>query len=262
MKWPELLLLIRHDISEYNILKEKKEKSVIYQEFLQSYDKDWQSNETKELVEQVLSELKLGLGDASTPLLDSEAKRAEEVGKNLRERYGDELPDIIFVSPYKRTVATLQGIMRGWPELESVKIVEEERIRELEHGLALVYSDWRIMNVFHPEQKTLRAFEGSYWYRYPQGENIPDVRERNRSWMKTLTRDFAGKRILAVTHHLNILALRANLERWDADTFLHTDETDKPSNCSVTTYRGNPNKGAAGRFELEQYNECLYKKED
>ncbi len=107
-------------------------------------------------------------------------------------------------------------------------IVEEERLREQEHGLALLYNDWRMFQVMHPEQEALRTKQGPYWYRYPQGENVPDVRERLRSWLGTITRDYRGQSVLAITHHLAILGLRANLERLDAVQFTHLDEQEKP----------------------------------
>lgn len=156
------------------------------------------------------------------------------------------LPDVIFVSPYFRTMETLEWMKKGWPELQNVKVYEEERIREQEHGLSLLYNDWRVF------------LEGAYWYRYPQGENVPDIRERLRSWLTTLTRDFAGKNILAVTHHLSILGLRANLERLSAEEFIKLDHSEPPANCSVTIYKGHPELGSDGRFLLESYNQKLY----
>jgi broad specificity phosphatase PhoE len=121
-----------------------------------------------------------------------------------------------------------------------------------------LYNDRRIFCAFHPEQYVLREREGAYWYRYPQGENVPDVRRRNHDWLGMLIRDFAGKKVLTVTHHLSILALRANLERWGADQFLEMDEKEKPINCGVTEYRGDPTKGANGHLVLKYYNRKLY----
>ncbi len=259
MKWPELMLLVRHDVSAYNVLKSLKAKSKLYQTFLTEFKQNPESETTQALAKAVQAQFALGVGDAKTPLRDLEAKRAREVGAALWDRYGDALPHIIFVSPYERTRNTLAGLIRGWPGLEHVRVIEDERIREQEHGLALLYNDWRVFHAIHPEQGKLYQLEGRYWYRYPQGESVPDVRERNRSWMNTVVRDFAEQRILAVTHHLNILGIRANLERWDADDFIGVDEHDKPINCGVTAYKGDPTKGKDGRFGLEYYNHRLYK---
>ena len=106
----------------------------------------------------------------------------------------------------------------------------------------------------YPDQKDLHQIDGSYWYQWPQGERVPEVRDRIRSWMTTLTRDFCGKRILAVTHHLAKLSVRANFERWDANEFQRIDREDRPINCGVTKYAGLPHIGKNGKFAMEYYN--------
>lgn len=260
MKWPELLLMIRHDVSAYNVLSARKKKSRLYKEFLAAFDQDPNSDKARILAAAVQEEFALDTGDANTELLDREAKRATEVGIKLRRQYRHRAPHVIFVSPYKRTKLTLEGLVRGWPELAEVKVVEDERIREQEHGLALLYNDWRVFHATHPDQGRLYMREGAYWYRYPQGESVPDVRERNRSWIGSVVRDFAGKRLLAVTHHLTILATRANFERWDAERFVQVDRLEKPINCGVTAYRGDASKGRDGHFVLDYYNRRLYRR--
>ena len=259
MKWPEQLILIRHDVSTYNTLKERKMRSNLYRLFLKEFEKDPISLMTRTLATSIQDKFALGISDAETPLEDAEAKRAEEVGLALRKKFLGKPPHVIFVSPYRRAKHTLDGLKRGWPELNHLRVIEDERIREQEHGLALLYNDWRVFHTLHPEQRQLLKLEGAYWYRYPQGESVPDVRERNRSWMNSITRDFVGKRVLVMTHHLNILAIRANLERWSAAKFLATDQQEKPINCGVTIYRGYPDHGQDGHLHLCGYNQRLYK---
>ena len=133
MKWPEWMMLIRHDVSAFNVLKKNKGKDKQYSEFLSEFEKDPCSVKSRELALIMSKKYSLGLGDAETPL-GEDGKRAEKVGRELRKKY--DVPDIIFVSPYIRTLDTLKNIMKGWPELKKVKIIEEERIREQEHGLS------------------------------------------------------------------------------------------------------------------------------
>jgi broad specificity phosphatase PhoE len=102
------------------------------------------------------------------------------------------------------------------------------------------------------------AIQGPYWYRFPQGESIPDLRERLRSIVRTVVRDFSGANVLAVTHHLPVLALRANLEHLDAGQFIELDETQKPINCGVTTYEHQYTAEDVERLKLGAYNEKLY----
>ena len=66
------------------------------------------------------------------------------------------------------------------------------------------------------------------------------MRLRNLSWITTLTREFAGRRVMAITHHLTIPATRANFERLSPEAFLHLDKHEKPLNCGVTQYVGDP----------------------
>jgi broad specificity phosphatase PhoE len=251
-------MLVRHGLSVYNTRKREKQAAPLYQQFLEYWKRDHWSENTKVFARRVLGIYKIRHGDAKTPLDPRHIEIIEQTGTWLRGHYGNEPPDVIFVSPYARTRDTLRHLAVGWPALQDVRTYKEERIREQEHGLVLLYNDWRIFWTFHPEQAELREQEGAYWYRYPQGENVPDVRARNRSFITTLIREYSERRVMVVTHHLNILALRANLERWGSRRFIHADEHEKPINCGVTVYRGNPNKGKQGRFELGFYNKKYY----
>lgn len=249
MKWPETLTLVRHDSSAYNVLRPLKKESNLYQEFEKSYEDNPDSDQSRQLANEVIKTFSLKYGDHNTPLADGVGIQAEIMATNLKKRI--DLPDIIFVSPYERTITTLEKMIRGWPELEHVKTIQEERITEQDHGLAVLYSDWKVFNVLYPEQRELYSRQGAYRYRYPQGENIPDVRERLRSWVNTLIRDYSEQNVLTVTHHLSILSFRANLERLDEKEFLRLDEEEKPINAGVTIYRGKPDVGTNGRLVLE-----------
>ncbi len=256
MKWPKTLTLIRHDTSAYNAMKEAKKGHPLYEKFLAAWRKDATSEDTKRLALEVHQTFAMNVSDSETPLADKEGRQARVTGEKMRAEF--DLPDIIYVSPYRRTLQTLEHVTQGWPELAKVRIVKDERVREQEHGLALLYNDRRVFETLHPEQRLLSEQEGEYWYRFPQGENVPDVRLRNRSWVSTLIREFAGKHVLTVTHHLNILATRANLERLDAEEFIRLDREEKPVNCGVTVYRGHPELGRDGRLVLETYNKKYY----
>ncbi len=256
MKWPSSLTLIRHDTSAYNVLRGAKRQDGMYADFLAAWEADQDGDETKALALRIKEKYALGVGDSDTPLADAEGSQARMTGERLAAE--SEPPDVIYVSPYKRTLATLEALKRGWPALEGVRVFKDERIREQEHGLALLYNDWRVFHALHPEQRALRKIEGAYWYRFPQGENVPDVRLRNRSWIETLIRDWREKRVLAVTHYLNILATRSTLERLEADEFLRLDKEETPINCGVTLYKGHPEQGNDGRLLLEYYNRKYY----
>ncbi len=256
MKWPNILQLVRHDVSAYNVLRELKSQDSLYLSFLAAFQRDPWAEATKCLALAVQEKFALGVSDAKTPLAELDNQRAEQTGQRLRETR--ELPHVVIRSPYDRARRTHEKICLGWPELAGVKVIEDERQREQEHGLATLYNDWRVFFCIHPEQKAMYDQYGPYWYRYPQGENVPDVRLRNNIWIGTLVREFAGMRVLVVTHHLNILATRANLERLTDEEFIHLDDHEKPINLGVTTYKGNPNAGSNGRLILDSYNQALW----
>ncbi len=259
LKWPRRLTLIRHARSAFNDLRPLKELDSLYHEFKAAFEVDPGAPTTQELARQVLAKYSLGVGDYNTPIAKGAAADAVLTGQRLRSMRRS-VPDVIFVSPYHRTHGTLQALIEGWPELGKVEVIEDERLREQEHGLMLPYNDWRTFYSLHPDQWKLRQLEEQYWYRFPQGENIPDVRERNRSWITMLVREFSRADVLAVTHHLTILATRANLERLDSQGFLRLDREEKPINCGVTTYVGIPGVGRRreGKIKLLSYNERLF----
>lgn len=259
MKWPETLSLVRHDISVFNSTNDRKKADPIFQTFVQSFTEDINSPRTKTLATYIRQNYALNYGDHNTPLApvpEGQASRSEIMASRLKNQMP--LPDVVFVSPYARTKQTLERMKSGWPQLQDVPTIDEYRITEQDHGLAQLYGDWRVFETFNPEQHILYGLLGEYWYRYPQGESVPDVQERLRSWVTTLTREFRGMVVLAVLHHLSILALRANLERWRDIDFIQVDKTDKPDNASVTIYRGQPNPETDGQLVLQDYNLRLF----
>lgn len=259
MKWPNSLTLVRHGQSEYNILRAKKAADPLYQKFRTVFEIDHTHKRTRDLANQVREKYALGVSDYDTPLTQIGRDQAFTTGRELQKHI--RTPEVIFVSPYLRTRTTFGEMVRGWPELGNAKIVYDDRIREQEHGLSLLYNDWRVFETLHPEQKELHDLLGRYWYQYPQGESVSEVRDRIRLFTDMLVREYAEQEVLLVTHHLTILSIRANLERLSAEEFIELDENNKPSNCGITTYVGNPTKGTGGKLILEHYNRCLWKQD-
>ena len=260
MKWPTELLLIRHAESAYNNLKKTKAADPDYRRFRELFEGDRSNPEIGPLARALQTRHALGCSDRDTPITVQGELQARITGRRMRES-GVQCPDVVSVSPYLRTVETLRYLKEEWPALGNAREYKEERIREKDHGLALLYNDWRIYHVIHPEQGALHRLLGEYDYRFVNGENIPDVRQRNLSWIATLTREFSGKRVMAITHHLTILATRANFERLGPDEFLHLDEHEKPVNCGVTRYICDVS-ATQGKLKLAKYNEQYYREEE
>lgn len=107
-------------------------------------------------------------------------------------------------------------------------------------------------------QGLLQKQEGEYVYRFLNGESKADVRDRVRSFLTTLIRENAEQHVFVVSHHLTLLCIRANLERWDQEKFEEVDKNDKPINCGITIYRGDPKLGKDGNLVLDTYNKKVY----
>jgi broad specificity phosphatase PhoE len=257
MKWPSELLLIRHAESAYNVLKHAKQADADYVRFRELFARDRSDPALYPLAAELSSRHSLGCSDRDTPITAKGEWQARTTAKGMQEA-GVIPPDVIFVSPFLRTRQTLDLMKLEWPELNAARVLLDERIREKDHGMALLYNDWHIYSLMHPEQERLHDLVGGYDYRFLNGENIPDVRQRNLSWITTLTRDFSGWRVMAITHHLTILATRANFERYGPEEFLRLDKHEKPVNCGVTRYVGKPTSGSRGKLQLHEYNRRYY----
>lgn len=261
MKWPLSITLVRHGESWYNELRRKKEKDERYQLFIKAFNKDPESSECRELAKEMKQKFALKMGDDKTPLTEAGHRQARKTGPKIFDIVGA-VPDVIIVSPYQRTRETFDDMASTAGSVIRVENrIYDERIREQVHGLALLYSDWRMFEVFHPEQHELRNLQGPYEYQFPQGESVLQVRDRIRSFTNKIIREYAGKHIMLVTHHLTILSIRANFENLSPEEFIQLDENEKPRNCGVTIYRGNPDRGANGKLELDCYNRCLWDEE-
>ncbi len=255
-KWPEEVVLFRHLPSAYNVNRTLFNQTEIWREFCREYDENYRSSRARKLAAQLKEQYSLGCGDWNTPIIASEAWKGEAVGRALVSEL--KVPDVVLHSPYLRALETWDALKRGHQGLAAVKIVWEARLREQEHGLATTCPHWKIFQVLYPEQRELYEKEGPYWYRYPQGESVPDVQARQHSLIDTLTRSYAGKRVWLIGHHLGILAMMAALERWDDKEFLRMDREEKPINAGVTLYRCNPGAGQNGRLERIFYNRNFY----
>ena len=84
------------------------------------------------------------------------------------------------------------------------------------------------------------------------------VRDRIRSFNDMLIREYAEKDVWVISHHLTKLSFRASIERWSPEEFIRVDNEEKPVNCGVTIYGGNPKAGKDGKLELKHYNLKLY----
>lgn len=242
---PRWLLAIRHDVSASNEVWDEKKDDPLTKTFLAEWKKNFRSKKAIALAKKLWKKYLIPFGEPNVPLAKSAGVRSVITGMALRREM--ELPDFIIVSPYQRTIQTLEFLKRGWPELEDVPAITDERIRERWAGLMHCYNDWQIFQTLHPEQKELLDRTGTYFYRAPQGENFPDVRERIRDFLRNLSAiEFNDKKILIVSHFMAILCLVAEIGtrengKLDDKKFMELFKT--PSgNCGVTLFTNHGGK--------------------
>lgn len=275
-KWPDSLTLIRHGQSEANILehrfgdeelkhfKEKFQQEFAKLDIVAITEKSFPSEELLEMAKKVLQMFAPKYSDFDTALSPRGKEQATLTGEKLAENIPK--PSLIYVSPYHRTRQTLEGLMEGWPELEGVKVIEDERLREREHGKVAIYGMRELFFVFNPQYALLFKLGSEYDYRHDGGESLLDVKERVRSFMKTRihreSSETDGPRnIMLVTHGLVKMATRAYLENWDREKYLTEQRNNSPYNCGVTVYKSvEPQQGRAYRdnIALDKYNMKLY----
>ena len=227
-KWPDQLVIVRHGQSERNVAKERAK------------------------AEHKLEVWSANLRDVDTPLTALGFDQAVATGRFLRGKFNF---DMVFTSPYLRTIQTAEHIVAQMAAPPA--IMYEERIREIEFGILDGLTRDGIQKLY-PLEFARREREGKYWYRPPGGESRPDVALRVHSFLGTLTREYRRKTVLVICHSVVVLIFRRLLERWDEAQYMKVDTEDDVLNCSVTTYRYSAEKR---KLMLDCFNTVCYPRE-
>jgi broad specificity phosphatase PhoE len=226
-KWPDHLVIVRHGQSERNLAKDRAKEDRTLEV--------WSDH----------------VRDVDTPLTALGVEQATATGRFLRDKFRF---DMIFSSPYLRTIQTAQHITAQM--FTEPPIIDEERIREIEFGVLDGLTRDGIQK-FYPLEFARKEREGKYWYRPPGGESRPDVALRVHSFLGTLTREYRRKSVLVVCHSVVVLIFRRLLERWDEAQYMKVDSEDDVLNCSITAYRYDAEKH---KLLLDCFNSTCYPK--
>jgi probable phosphoglycerate mutase len=177
-------------------------------------------------------------------------KQALETGTAIRERFGTF--DYVYTSGYARTEQTAAGLLAAYAPEERAQMKQRMNIfiRERDPGFAYDMTQEEAETAFPWMNEYWRTF-GGFMARPPGGESLADVVARVHTFLDTLFRDRAGKKILVVTHGGTIRCFRFALERWDYHQAERWAPGQSPANCGVTVYRV---ADSGDRLELEEYN--------
>jgi len=207
---PSLLVLVRHAESVRNVAK----KGNVY----------FADEEARKVI--------AGIPDQNVPITEFGRQQALQTGRYLRKKFGT--PDYFYHSGYKRTVETMENILKMFsePERKKIKVRKNIFLREREPGYTYDMTRREVQKQFPWLERYWKTF-GSFYSRPPGGENLADVAQRVYAFLNMLFRDRAGQKIFVVTHGHALQCFRYLLE--------HLTEEEVPKipvdNCGVTAYR-------------------------
>ena len=171
--------------------------------------------------------------DMDVPLSDLGRKQAEAFGSWLGAQPADSLPEMILSSPYRRAVETAET-MQAAAQL-NLTVSNDERLRERDLGMMDLLTMKGFARRF-PDEAAHRLRIGKFYYRPPGGESWVDVALRCRSIRDSIAREYAGRRVLLVTHEVVIIIFRYLMEDLDERGALALSTDAAIANCSLTTY--------------------------
>ena len=197
--------------------------------------------------------LDLAVNDPSVELSDLGIRQAEALGKRLGDLAAGEQPTVVVVSTYVRAQQTADHVL-ATAGLEHLPRLADERLRDREQGV-LDRLTWFGVRKRSPEEAVRRSYLGKFWYRPPGGESWADVALRIRHVLRDIRSDFAGERVLVVSHDVPILMARYVLESLTPQAAVEL--SGQVVNCGMTVYR----EGADG-LELDVFNDATPVEED
>ena len=227
-KWPQEIWLVRHGQSAGNVARDAAEAA-------------------KGLM------IDIAERDVDVPLSDLGVRQAQALAQWFAAMSDEQRPNIVLHSPYLRAAETARIVRHSIDGPERLGSRVDERLREKEFGILDRLTTHGISHRY-PELYEQRQHVGKFYFRPPGGESWCDVILRLRSVLDTITREYAGERVLIVGHQVTVNCFRYLLERLDESTILEYDRSGDVPNCSVTSYSFDPGQGKRGKLQLKLVN--------
>ena len=229
-RWPSSLWLVRHGESAGNVARDLAEASN-------------------------LPMIDVAHRDMDVPLSPLGEEQARVLGAWMGSLPADEKPTHTLASPYVRAQTTARLVLEsaGCPP-DQLDIEVDERLREREFGI-LDRLTRKGIEERYPEQAAARTFLGKFYHRPPGGESWADVALRLRSVVDSVGRQYAGERLLVVTHQVVISVFRYLFERLSEQELMAVDKAEELANCSVTVFEFDPSIGRHGGMALRRWND-------
>jgi broad specificity phosphatase PhoE len=227
-KWPQEIWLVRHGQSAGNVARDAAEAA-------------------KGLM------IDIAERDVDVPLSELGVQQSHALGDWFAAMAPDQQPSVVLHSPYLRAAETARIVRQGIDGAGQLTARVDERLREKEFGILDRLTTHGISHRY-PDLYEQRQHVGKFYFRPPGGESWCDVILRLRSVLDTITREYAGERVLIVGHQVTVNCFRYLLERLDEATILEYDRNGDVPNCSVTSYSFDPTLGKRGKLQLKLVN--------
>jgi len=225
-KWPESLVILRHAESIQNVALDLQEDGL----------------------ENLLEKLSK-MNALQIPLSEEGFRQARETG----DYFATQQPfDVCFTSPCLRAVQTAEAIVERLPY--DLAVENDSKLREKEFGRFQNFGAEDIQTQY-PEEWTDRERDGRYWYRFPRGENYPDVEARLNGFFDKLIRSWAGKNVLVVSHLVPYVSFRTAFEHLEEEQVMQHANA-RP--CGIQKYVLDCSKHKEGRMKLVEYDKVVY----
>eukprot|EP01133_Synstelium_polycarpum_P010562 gene10562-12287_t len=225
-KWPARLVIVRHGQSEQNAALDLCQDDI-----------------------DTLARVR----DADINLTSAGIWQCKQTGAYLKDTGKF---DICFTSPYNRAVDTANNIISQLPY--KLKVYKDNWLREKEFGRAHGLTEKLVRDKF-PDEYAIRNRDGKYWYRFPGGENYLDVEMRIHCFLEKLSRDYAGRSVLVVTHQIPYKLFRGLFHHLDEHGLLALEAV---HNCGIQEYILDTSKAADGRMKMKHFNYKAYDMKD
>ncbi|KQX19229.1 MULTISPECIES: histidine phosphatase family protein [unclassified Sphingomonas] len=227
-RWPDRLWIVRHGQSAGNVARDAAHEAE-------------------------LDRIAIKGRDVDVPLSRLGEEQADALGHWFAAGHGDDRPDVLLSSPYRRALQTARHFRDAGGAAADERICMDERLREKEFGILDGLTTHGVANHF-PDQAAFRRTLGKFYHRPPGGESWADVILRLRSLLDTVSLHYGGRRVMIFAHQVVVLCLRYIIENLDEEGILAIDREADVANCSVTEYRFDPAAGKNGNLVLERYN--------
>lgn len=195
-----------------------------------------------------------GMADEEVPLTETGKAQARITGHVLKQSFG--MFDYVYHSGYKRTIETVDEILKSYTEAERERmhVRMSSFIRERDSGYAYDMTEEEAMKQFPWMKEYWKTF-GGFFAVPPGGESYAQVTQRIYLFLDTVFRDRKGQKVLVVSHAGAIRAFRFLLEQWSYDQAVKSTTDQKPLNCGVTVYEYEKSNN---RLMLKSYNTIYY----